>query len=56
MNGLNKRNLIIGIGFLILAILCIIGIINNGVQSYYITGTLLFTIIGIAFVKRAKSF
>ena len=53
--NLNKRNLIIGIGFLMGSVICIVSMFTHKMETYYITGLFLFTVIGIAFLKKSKS-
>ncbi len=50
---MNKGLLLIGIFFLVLTVLCIIAIISNGIESYYITGAFLFTLFGFSFIVKS---
>ena len=39
--------------FFFLSIICVFGLLTRGVQSYYITGLIIFTFLGVAFILRA---
>jgi len=47
------RNFWSAILFFFLTIICIFGLLTHGVQSYYITGLVIFTFLGVAFILRA---
>lgn len=50
----NKQRLGLGIGLLIGTCLCILSWYSRGFTSYYLTGSILFTIIGIGFIRSAR--
>lgn len=51
----DKRRLGIGIAFLICTCLCVLGWVRQGFTSYYLTGSILFTIVGIGFIRSARN-
>lgn len=51
----DKRKLSLGVGLLACTVLCVIGWIGKGFSSYYLTGTILFTILGIGFIRSARN-
>ncbi|MEG0830561.1 MAG: hypothetical protein RSD88_08385 [Anaerovoracaceae bacterium] len=52
--GIDKKKLIAGIAFLVGTVLCITGWIHDGYSSYYLTGSIVFTVVGIGFLKTCK--
>lgn len=52
---MDKKSLMIGIVFLSGSAYCIFDLLTYGFKSYTITGLFLFTLIGIAFIKKARS-
>lgn len=50
----NKRNIAVGIMFIILALVCLSAILRHKYDSYYITGVVIFTIVALGFLKRAR--
>lgn len=51
----DKRYLFIGILFLILAVNCVAFLIHKDFSTYYVSGLVIFTFLGIAFIRRAKN-
>lgn len=51
----DKRKLGMGIAFLICTCLCILAWIRQGFSSYYLTGSILFTIVGVGFIRSARN-
>nr|WP_315024668.1 hypothetical protein [uncultured Aminipila sp.] len=52
---MDKKSLIIGIAFLLGAAYCILSLVTKKFESYTLTGLFLFTLIGIAFIKKSRS-
>lgn len=52
----DKKNLILGVLFLLLAVLSAVCIFTMEFRIYYATGLVLFVIIGLAFLRRAKHY
>lgn len=50
----NKNKLITGIVFLLGAFYLIFNMFTREIQSSYVTGLIVFTILGIAFIKNSK--
>ncbi len=48
----NKKNLFSGILYLFLVLGCIIGIFTTKLQSYMITGIVIFSFLGIAYIRK----
>lgn len=51
---MEKRDLIIGIIFVIAALYCVFRMATLGVASYTVTGAILFTIVGVGFIKKSR--
>lgn len=51
----NKQRLCLGIFLLICTCFCVFSWIRQGFSSYYLTGTVLFTILGIGFIRSARN-
>ena len=51
---MEKRNFIIGIIFIIAALYCIFRMVTIEVASHTITGVILFTIVGVGFIKKSR--
>lgn len=52
---MDKNSLIIGIVFLLGAGYCLFDLITQGLKSFSITGIILFTLVGIGFIKKSRS-
>ena len=50
----DKRKIFMGILFLFFTVICIIGIVTKGVTTYYITGSIIFTIIGLGCIRTSR--
>lgn len=51
----NKQRLSLGILLLACTVLCIFSWLQKGFSSYYLTGTILFTILGVGFIRSARN-
>lgn len=52
---MDKKSLLIGIVFLAGGAFCLSEMFTNGLKSFTLTGLILFTLIGIAFIKKSRS-
>lgn len=50
----NKKNIAVGIMFAIFAIVCALSLLQGNRESYNIIGTVVFVLVSIAFLKRAR--
>lgn len=50
---MNKRYLVVSIFFFMASLLCLINLFTSDFQSYTITGSIVFTIVGIGFLRRS---
>ncbi len=50
-----KKYLLFGIIFILAAIYCVFRMVTIEVASHTITGTILFTIVGVGFIKKARA-
>ncbi len=51
---MDKKNLIAGILFLLGALILVIYLLTEQFQTFYVTGIVVFTLVGVAFLKRAR--
>ena len=52
---MEKKNLVAGIAFLFGTVVCVYSLITREFQTLYVTGAVVFTIVGVAFLKRANT-
>lgn len=52
---MEKKDLIVGIIFILAAIYCVFRMITIDIASYSVTGAILFTIVGVGFIKKSRS-
>ena len=52
---MEKKNLIAGIAFLVGTAICVFSLFTREFQTYYVCGAVVFTIVGVAFLKRANT-
>ncbi|WP_312353544.1 hypothetical protein [Aminipila sp.] len=52
---MDKNSLMIGIAFLIGSAYCILELVTKEFKSFTLTGLILFTLVGIAFIRKSKS-
>ena len=50
----DKNKMIVGIVFLIGAIYFVYSMLTKDLKSFYITGTIVFTILGLGFIKNSR--
>lgn len=50
----NKRDLIVGIMFIIFDLFCLGFLIKGGISSYLVSALVVFTFAGVAFIKKAR--
>lgn len=52
---MERKSLIIGVLFFIASAYCGFSLLTKGFESYSLSGLVLFALIGLAFVRRARS-
>lgn len=52
---MDKNNLRIGIAFLLGSGYCLFDLVTRGFKSFTLSGLILFTLVGLAFIRKAKS-
>lgn len=52
---MDKKSLLLGIAFLLGAAYCLFDLLTNEFKSFVLTGLFLFTLVGIAFIKKSNS-
>lgn len=52
---MDKKNLMVGIAFLAGGAFCLLDIFTKGLKSFTLTGLILLTLVGIAFIKKSRS-
>jgi len=50
----DRTKLIVGVVFLLGALYSLVNILTKELQSFYVTGMILFTIIGLAFIRNSR--
>lgn len=52
---MDKNSLLIGLAFFVGSAYCLFDILTNNIKSYTITGVILFSLVGAAFIKKSRS-
>lgn len=50
----DRTKLIVGIVFLLGALYSLVNILTKDLQSYYVTGMILFFVLGLAFIRNSR--